>query len=173
MLWLGQDVKKNETPAGAGLKPIEFLDRAADIKKGEQLYFKKCAVCHGVSGEGIKSKDGSWLNPPVWGSQSYTVGAGMYRIGSLAFFIKSNMPWGVDSDTPQLTDAEAWDLAAYINSAPRPSADLSRDWPDIDKKPYDYPFAPYSDKFSEEQHKYGPYQEIVKGPDTTEIKIRR
>jgi thiosulfate dehydrogenase len=43
---------------------------------------------------------------------------------------------------------------------PRPAKDLSRDWPDISKKPFDHPFGPYTDSFSENQHKYGPYGPI-------------
>jgi thiosulfate dehydrogenase len=162
MVWIGKDVKKGESPDGSGLKPVDFLDRPADPVKGNQLFAQKCAFCHGNSGEGLKNKDGSWLNPPVWGNQSYTIGAGMYRLSRLAFFIKSNMPWGVNADTPQLTDEEAWDIAAYINSMPRPGADLSKDWPDLSTKPFDHPFGPYIDNFTEERRKYGPYQDLVR-----------
>jgi len=38
----------------------------------------------------------------------------------------------------------------------------SKDWPNIKKKPFDYPYGPYTDSFSEQQHKYGPYQIMVK-----------
>ena len=38
--------------------------------------------------------------------------------------------------------------------------DLSKDWPKISKKPFDHPFGPYVDPFSEEQHKFGPYKPI-------------
>jgi thiosulfate dehydrogenase len=38
--------------------------------------------------------------------------------------------------------------------------DLSKDWPDISKKPFDHPFGPYADNFPEKQHKFGPYAEI-------------
>jgi thiosulfate dehydrogenase len=34
------------------------------------------------------------------------------------------------------------------------------DWPKIAKKPFDHPFGPYVDPFSEEQHKFGPYKPI-------------
>ena len=60
-----------------------------------------------------------------------------------------------------LTDEEAWDVAAFVNSQPRPKADLKKDWPNISAKPVDHPFGPYTDGFSEEQHKYGPFQPIV------------
>jgi thiosulfate dehydrogenase len=62
---------------------------------------------------------------------------------------------------PILTDEQAWDIAAYINSMPRPEKRFKNDWPDISKKPIDLPFGPYADHFTEEQHKYGPYKEIV------------
>ena len=40
---------------------------------------------------------------------------------------------------------------------------LKTDWPDPSKKPYDHPFGPYADTFSELQHKYGPYTAIIEG----------
>jgi thiosulfate dehydrogenase len=88
---------------------------------------------------------------------SYNVGAGLYRVSTLAGYVKANMPYGVTFENPFLTDEEAWDVAAYINSMPRPDKDLSMDWPDISKKPFDHPFGPYADSFSEIQHKYGPF----------------
>ena len=59
---------------------------------------------------------------------------------------------------PLLSDEQAWDVAAFINSQPRPGMDISRDWPDVSKKPVDHPFGPYSDTLSEQQHKYGPWK---------------
>ncbi|MCS7073565.1 MAG: cytochrome C, partial [Bacteroidia bacterium] len=71
-----------------------------------------------------------------------------------------NMPLGSDYHNTQLTDPEAWDIAAYINSQPRPQKDLSKDWKDIKSKPVDHPFGPYADPFPEKQHKYGPFGPI-------------
>ena len=65
------------------------------------------------------------------------------------------MPLGATHNNPQLSEEEAWDLAAFINSQPRPKKDLRKDWPNLAGKPIDHPFGPYSDGFSEEQHKYG------------------
>ena len=70
------------------------------------------------------------------------------------------MPYGVSYDNPELTDEEAWNVAAYVTSLPRPVKDLSKDWPDIASKPFDYPFGPYADNFSEQQHKFGPFGSI-------------
>ena len=38
---------------------------------------------------------------------------------------------------------------------------MTRDWPNISAKPIDHPFGPYTDGFSEEQHKHGPFKPIV------------
>jgi thiosulfate dehydrogenase len=63
-----------------------------------------------------------------------------------------------------LTDEEAWDLAAFINSMPRPDVRetlISHDWKDIRTKPIDHPFGPYADEFSERQHTLGPFKPIA------------
>jgi thiosulfate dehydrogenase len=70
------------------------------------------------------------------------------------------MPFGSSHDKPQLTNEEAWDVAAFVNSQPRPKKLFSYDWPDITTKPVDYPFGPYRDGFNEQDHKYGPYAPI-------------
>lgn len=71
------------------------------------------------------------------------------------------MPYGeVDYTKPELTNEEAWDVAAFVNSQPRPTKTFSEDWPDISKKPFDHPFGPFADSFSEQQHKYGPFKPI-------------
>ena len=70
------------------------------------------------------------------------------------------MPFEVDYHSPQLSNEEAWDVAAFVNSQPRPSINLNKDWPDISKKPIDHPFGPYTDSFSELQHKLGPFAPI-------------
>ena len=94
--------------------------------------------------------------------KSYNQGAGLFRMSRLAGYVKANMPFGATYDNPQLTDEEAWDVAAYINAQPRPEHPfLATDWPDISKKPYDHPFGPYRDSFPEAQHKYGPFRPIV------------
>ncbi|MDH5603099.1 MAG: cytochrome C, partial [Cyclobacteriaceae bacterium] len=77
-------------------------------------------------------------------------------------FIKTNMPLGVTYENPLLTDEECWDIAAYVNSQPRPVKDISADWPELADKPFDHPFGPFADGFSEMEHKYGPYQKMLK-----------
>ena len=98
----------------------------------------------------------------MWGENSYNTAAGLYRLSRIAGFIKSNMPNLTSSfEKPTLTDEEAWDIAAYVSSMPRPEKKFKHDWPDISKKPFDHPFGPYSNNFSEKQHKFGPFKEIV------------
>ena len=160
--WVGQDVQKDDKPNGAGLIDIEYLDRAASPELGKAIYAQKCQVCHGENGQGMKPAGNTeYVYPPLWGSDSYNDGAGLYRISRFAQYVKANMPLGATYDSPMLTDAEAWDLAAFVNSMPRPKKDISKDWPDISKKPIDHPFGPYTDEFTEKQHKYGPYKEMV------------
>ncbi|MCS6974541.1 MAG: c-type cytochrome [Cyclobacteriaceae bacterium] len=162
MKWLGKDVPKGETPKGAGLVELTYLDVPADPVKGKMLYEEKCIVCHGRNGEGVKHTGTTgWLYPPLWGEQSYNTGAGLYRLSRFAGYIKANMPLGATYLEPQLTDEEAWHIAAYVNSMPRPGKDISKDWPDITQKPVDHPFGPYADGFDEQQHKYGPFKPII------------
>jgi len=159
--WVGKDVKKGETRPGFGLVELTPLDRPADPVKGETLYNNYCARCHGAEGEGQLAESGlEWTYPPLYGDNSYNVGAGLYRVSKFASYVKANMPYGVTFENPFLTDEEAWDVAAFVNSMPHPEKDLSQDWPDIAKKPVDHPFGPYADSFSEEQHKYGPFAPI-------------
>jgi thiosulfate dehydrogenase len=85
----------------------------------------------------------------------------MARLITAANFAHSNMPDGVDYLYPRLSPVEAWDVAAYIVSQPRPhKAGAERDYPDLLQKPVDAPYGPYADGFSEEQHKYGPFAPI-------------
>lgn len=160
--WLGKNVAKNEKPEGSGIKQLAYLDRAADPEKGKIVYREKCQRCHNADGGGERQLDGSYKYPPLWGDNSYNTGAGLYRLSRFAGYVKYNMPQGATFEEPQLTDEDAWDVAAFVNSQKRPVMDISADWPDIATKPVDHPFGPYADKFSEKQHKYGPYAEMAK-----------
>lgn len=163
MIWLGQEVKKGVKPKNAGIEKLPFLDRAADVVKGKAVFLNNCASCHGKNGEGLMAASGKeYTYPPLWGKNSYNDGAGLYRLSNFAGFVKNNMPFGVNYQHPVLTDEQAWDVAAFVNSQPRPHKDQKADWKNLAKKPFDFPFGPYADTYSEKQHKYGPYQEIVK-----------
>ena len=160
--WVGQGVKKGDKLPGAATEKLPFLDRPADPKKGLLVYRQHCTSCHGENGAGQLAKDElTYLYPPLWGTHSYSDGAGMYRLSNFAGFVKNNMPYGVDRNNPVLSNEQAWDVAAYVNSQPRPHREQAKDYPDLSKKPIDAPYGPYPDKFPAQQHKYGPYKEII------------
>lgn len=161
--WVGSEYKKGQKIFGTATEKLKYLDRAADPAKGLLLYNEHCTSCHGKQGEGLLAQDKkTYLYPPLWGEHSYNTGAGMYRLSNFAGFVKNNMPFGISYESPVLTDEACWDLAAYVNSRPRPHKDPKGDYPDLKTKPIDAPFGPYADEFSEQQHKYGPFGPIAK-----------
>ncbi|MCS3798406.1 c-type cytochrome [Niastella sp. OAS944] len=168
MHWLGTNVAKGNKPLGSGISSLKDLARAADGVKGKLVFIEKCQLCHGANGAGQPDTvtHVGYLYPPLWGPHSYNVGAGLYRLSRMAGYVKDNMPFGVSHGNSQLTDEQAWDVAAFINAQPRPGKDLSKDWPKISSKPFDHPFGPYSDTFSELQHKYGPFGPIKKAKES-------
>jgi thiosulfate dehydrogenase len=161
--WLGKDIPKGEKPKGTGIQDLPYLSRAADPIKGKQDFFISCSKCHGINGAGMPALSGQgFLYPPLWGNNSYNDAAGLYRLSRFAGFIKNNMPNTVNYHHPVISNETAWDIAAYVNSQPRPHKDQSMDWPNISKKPVDCPIGPYTDSFSEIQHKYGPFTMMQK-----------
>lgn len=152
---------------GIGLpKPGKFPDRAADPAQGKLVYDQLCVSCHGAEGEGVRvGKAGDaqgYQFPPLWGPDSYNDGAGMHRVIMAARFIRNNMPKGVTAEAPMLTEDQAFDVAAYINSQQRPQkAGLETDFPARKNKPVDAHFPPYRTGFTAQQHKYGPFPPII------------
>ncbi len=159
--WLGSNVPAGTKPTGTGTKKLVLLDRCGDTVAGKHVFLLKCQSCHTAEGKGLmNSENSAYIYPPLWGNNSYNVGAGLNKISELAAFVRANMPQGADYSNPQLTEEEAWDVAAYIVSQPRSAYDLKGDWPDITKKPFDYSFGPFADTFPVSQHKYGPFKAI-------------
>ena len=159
--YLGSTVPKDSIPTGTGIFKIPYLKRAADPIKGAGIYTAKCASCHAANGEGQMSiNQKEYVYPPLWGKNSYNTGAGLYRLSRLAGYVRYNMPFGASFLDPQMTIEDSWDVAAFINSQVRPNKDITKDWPDISKKPIDHPFGPFADIFTEVQHKYGPFEAI-------------
>ncbi len=160
---LSKDVPVGTRLEGQGFVAFEAPERAANPENGLLVYNKYCVSCHAADGQGVKgaenNRKGGYVFPPLWGSDSYNDGAGMGRLLTAAKFIKGNMPLGVTAAEPLLTDEEAYDVAAYINSHARPEkANKEKDYPDLSKKPKDCGYGPYDDHISQQQHKYGPYQ---------------
>ncbi len=162
MNWLGHRTDASGKVEEKGFVAIEYPDRAVDLERGKQVYFKGCSTCHGTEGLGQKLPSGhGYQFPPLAGDDSYNTGAGMHRVLTAMAFIKGNMPLGATSAHPLLRDGDAYDVAGFINSLPRPEkANTERDFPDRKLKPMSTPYPPYADDFSQEQHKYGPFQPI-------------
>ena len=163
--FLSTGVQPDRQLPGLGAGRMPELARAADPRRGQPLFARACAACHNSDGSGernsIAGSDLGYMIPPLWGPDTFNDGAGMARIITFANFIHFNMPHGADYADPRLSVENAWDIAAYVLSHPRPHrAGLEHDFPDLFLKPVDAPYGPYVDNFSERQHKYGPFAPI-------------
>ena len=86
----------------------------------------------------------------------------MNRLIMAMRFVKHTMPQGVDHKTALLTDDQAFDVAAYVLSKPRPlRPHLERDFPARWNKPIDAAFPPYVLGASADQHRYGPFPPLA------------
>ena len=106
------------TPTGVVLKGQSFPmlpkpDKDPDMARGAKEFASNCESCHGANGAGDQSAG----IPPLWGMQSFNKGAGMYTLQTAARFIRANMPFGQGNT---LSVQQAYDIAAYIESKPRP-----------------------------------------------------
>ncbi len=128
--WLSEGIPQGSRIQWRGIPKIQSV-RAPDSEHGKKVFGARCAFCHGADGQG------TFAAPPLWGPKSYTIAADMARTSVAASFIKANMPrtrgWA-------LSDDEAYDVAAYINSQPRADfSGKSNDWPK-GEKPGDAPY---------------------------------
>ncbi|MHB1287503.1 MAG: c-type cytochrome, partial [Leptospirales bacterium] len=114
--WMSRGAPVGEKLAGRGMIHMTAPKRTPDPFSGKKVYAARCALCHGMHGQGRKSH-GETAFPPVWGRNSFNKGAGLFKVSKLAGFIKMNMPL---SKGETLTDQEAWDVAAYIDRQVRP-----------------------------------------------------
>ena len=127
------DVKAGQPIPGRGVGKMDHKI-VPDLANGKKVYGSQCAACHGDHGEGLQRKDGSYVFPPLWGKQSFNIGAGMARTYTAAAFVKHNMPISASAAFPLgqggLTDQEAVDVAQYFTHMPRPDfVDKKKDWP--------------------------------------------
>jgi len=128
MASLSTDVPADGRVAGQAAPALPSL--TPDTIRGAQLFASTCATCHGDHGQGTP------VAPALWGAQSYNIGAGMARLRTAASFIRHNMPFG----SATLSDQQAFDVAAYIDSRPRPDfPGKEHDWPRGDAPP-DVPY---------------------------------
>ena len=125
--------KPDDVIPGRGVGKID-KSIVPNVENGKKVYKDQCAVCHGDKGEGIKRADGTFVFPPLWGKQSFNIGAGIAKTYTAAAFVKSNMPISNTLKFPLgqggLTDQEAVDVAQYFTHMPRPDfPDKRKDWP--------------------------------------------
>jgi thiosulfate dehydrogenase len=108
--------------AGMGLFPIADPPLAADATRGEKVYADLCASCHKADGQGERHKLPrlGYLIPPLWGDESFNAASGMAKLAYAAAYVRTNMPFGVRYQDPVLSVQQAWDVAAYMISKPRP-----------------------------------------------------
>jgi len=119
--------RKPITPRQLEIGRAAWAAFTADTASGARVFAASCAKCHGAVGEGTAGA------PPLWGPESYNVGAGMSRVRTAAEFISRNMPFDVPGT---LSDSQAFNVAAYVNAHPRPDyRGKENDWPNGDSPP--------------------------------------
>jgi thiosulfate dehydrogenase len=104
--WRGQNAI-----AAATLIPVNRLDP----RRGQAIYADRCVSCHGPDGQGVEIGDKK--AGPLWGPGSWNDGAGAARVYTLAGMVRYSMPY---LDPGNMTDEDAQQLAAFIDSRPRP-----------------------------------------------------
>src|SRR5688572_13295383 len=118
--WLGRGYPLGKNPDWRGKNAIatdkQIPVAKLDPQKGEALFMERCINCHGKDGQGVAIGDKK--AGPLWGPDSWNDGAGAARIYTLAGIIRYMMPY---TNPGSLTDEEAQQIAAFINSKPRPS----------------------------------------------------
>jgi len=139
--WLARGYPMGKNPTWRGQNGIPSdkqipLDKL-DPKKGEALFMERCINCHGKDGQGVAI--GEKKAGPLWGPDSWNDGAGAARIYTLAGIIRYMMPY---TNPGSLTDEEAQQLAAFINSKPRPSFPFKEQDYLTDKVPPDSVYYP-------------------------------
>jgi thiosulfate dehydrogenase len=138
MDWLTMGHKKGTKFPG---KSVGTVNNALvpNPDNGRKVYAQSCAECHGKEGEGLKDARGEYVFPPLWGNDSFNIGAGMARTYTAAAFVKNNMPvaHGLNNllgEGHALNDQDAVDVADYFTHKPRPDfAPKVDDWPKGDK----------------------------------------
>ncbi len=163
--WINGFARGIEKFKGEKNPEISFPDSAASSARGNVLFTEHCVRCHGANGEGVMRPDSiTYQYPPLWGANGYQPGSSMHRVIKQAQWLKANMPYDKATvNTPFLTDAQALDIAAFVNDDRLHSRPGVRDfdYPNASEKAIDYSIAPFADTFSAAQHKNGPYLPII------------
>lgn len=114
--WMSRGAPTGAQMAGRGYPKLPAAAEKPSAVRGAMVYREHCALCHGATGQGTRAS-GRTVFPPLWGPRSFNGGAGMHKVKNAAAFIKANMPYGAGGS---LSNQQAWDVAAYVDSQPRP-----------------------------------------------------
>ena len=165
--YISEGAPVGKSALGCGIPALPLPDNASDPQHGAKVYQTQCATCHQPDGQGKRldvaeatQERRRFQFPPLWGPESYNDGAGMARSITAASFIP-NMRLGTDFEHPVLAPQDAFDVAVFMNSQPRPhKARVENDYPNPSLKPADATYPPFADPFSAEQHRLGPWPPI-------------
>ncbi|HCA43537.1 MAG TPA: cytochrome C oxidase Cbb3 [Bacteroidetes bacterium] len=112
-----------------GIEKIPPFNGTLDTAIGKVMYSIKCMSCHGSDGVGapnnlVENPEGMYyIVPPIAGKDSFNKGAGMSILEEAATFIYHEMPY---NNRGSLTVEEAYQIANYVVSLPRPDYNLSK-----------------------------------------------
>lgn len=107
--WISKGIPIYADIPWLGLKKMKS-NHQPDKSQGKVVFEENCQMCHGINGQG------TLIAPALWGQGSYNDGAGMSKIPNLAAFAHLYMPKG----NPGLTEVQSLDVAAFVNTQPRP-----------------------------------------------------
>ncbi len=165
--FISTGVPTGHNAEGRGAPPLPLPTAASDPKHGAAVFAATCAMCHQADGQGKRwgpegaAQGHRYQFPPLWGPDSYNDGAGMARPITAASFIHANMPYGADFAHPVLSVQDAFDVAVFVDSQPRPHRlGNELDFPDRALKPADATYPPLLGPFPPLQHLTGPWQPI-------------
>ena len=110
--WLSRGTPIGSKSPASDSYVVPLPSASPSVGRGKALYERRCAACHQSDGGGVGS-----VYPPLWGARSFNQGAGMAHIDRMTGFVRYNMPQNAPGS---LTVAEAYDVAAFVLSHPRP-----------------------------------------------------
>ncbi len=113
--WISKGIPIYEDVPWLGIKPLQSSHQP-DAASGKTIFTSVCTACHGTEGQGTSIVIDGVSPPPLYGNDSYNDAAGMANPVDLAAFAYNNMPF----KNPALTIDQALDVAAYVDTQPRP-----------------------------------------------------
>ena len=109
--------KMGDMAVGVSQVKNPTVDFGASIKRGEEMYKKNCAKCHGLNGNGYGVVAHGFTTWPkqLWAWNGADSGADGYLFWILENGKSDMPPWGLI-----LSEEERWDLINYIKTLKNP-----------------------------------------------------